>query len=101
MKNTEQIERKITKLMDAYDERKDKMSYHQYQMLDWVTGDNDCPIDGIEATGEEITDEIIKEAIEKLKKLKTNIPEYSFFGDNNWKRIDSEVEILEWVLENA
>ena len=41
----------------------------------------------------------IQKCIEKLKLLHTGIPHYSKFGDNNWRCIDVQVEILEQVLK--
>lgn len=37
--------------------------------------------------------EISKE-VAKLEKLKTVLPEYNFFGDNNWAVIDAQIDIL-------
>lgn len=41
----------------------------------------------------------IKECIKKLKLLKTGIPHFSIFGDNNWGEIDVEIAVLERFLK--
>lgn len=40
------------------------------------------------------TQEEIERQIEGLKKQKESLPEYNFFGDNNWEMIDAQIEIL-------
>lgn len=40
------------------------------------------------------TEQEIKEAIQKLEDNKSNLPEFSFFGDNNHKAIDAMVKVL-------
>lgn len=40
------------------------------------------------------TDQEIKKEIAKLEKLKEVLPEYNFFGDNNWIIIDAQIDIL-------
>lgn len=41
--------------------------------------------------------EIIKE-LDKVKRLRAVMPEKTFFGDNNWVKIDGQIIILERVL---
>lgn len=40
------------------------------------------------------THEEINQQIEGLLEMKKTLPEYSFFGDNNWKSIDIQVDVL-------
>lgn len=41
------------------------------------------------------TAEEIKRQVELLGKEKTTVPEFSAFGDNNWERIDAQIDVLE------
>lgn len=40
------------------------------------------------------TKEEIKEMIEKCKKLRKGMPQFSIFGDDNWKNLDRQIEAL-------
>jgi hypothetical protein len=44
-------------------------------------------------------EEINKEK-EKLKKLKKTLPEFSFFGTNNWQIIDVQLDIIEGIIDD-
>jgi hypothetical protein len=86
--------------MDAYEERPDKKSHAQYQMLDWVIGNIDeSPIDGMEEVVSPLDEDEVRKALEHLEKSLQTLPEFSVFGDNNHQRVRSEIEILQWVLE--
>lgn len=39
--------------------------------------------------------EEIKRQIEGLKKEKASLPEFNFFNENNWERIDAQLSILD------
>lgn len=41
------------------------------------------------------TSKEIQDKIDKLVNERNNLPEYNFFGDNNWVIIDTEIDILE------
>ena len=41
------------------------------------------------------TPEEIARQIAGLKKEKETLPEFSFFGDSNWKKTDAVIEVLE------
>jgi bisphosphoglycerate-independent phosphoglycerate mutase (AlkP superfamily) len=41
----------------------------------------------------------IKAKIAEEKKERKTLPERSMFGDNNWERIDANLEVLEWALK--
>lgn len=43
----------------------------------------------------------IKKALVGLGKERDTLPEYSFFGDPNWVKIDAQIEALEWALEET
>ena len=40
------------------------------------------------------TAEEIKKQIDGLKKMRETLPEYSFFNDNNWEKIDAQIAIV-------
>jgi hypothetical protein len=40
------------------------------------------------------TQEEINLQIEGLIKMKDKLPEFSFFGDNNWEKIDNQIKVL-------
>ncbi len=37
--------------------------------------------------------------IEELKKDRQTLPEYNFFGDNNWEGLDKQIEVLEKLIK--
>lgn len=41
------------------------------------------------------TKEEINTEIAKLRQMKPNIRHYSQFGDNNWRAVDAQIEVLE------
>ena len=45
------------------------------------------------------TKEQIEKAIAYAKKERARLPEYSVFGDNNWKTLDNEIEVLEEAVK--
>jgi hypothetical protein len=55
------------------------------------------------------TQDEINRQIAALKKMRDRLPEYTAFGDNNWEKIDAQLDILEgrhdknffWQDENA
>lgn len=47
------------------------------------------------------TEEEIQKAIEVLSKLKTSMPRFSAFGDDNHKMIDLEVQVLKGELRES
>ena len=40
----------------------------------------------------------IQDVIDKLRRLREQLPRYTAFGDDNWAKIDGGIEALEWVL---
>jgi hypothetical protein len=101
MKDSGYIERKIDRLADAYyeNEKPDPRVHAQIEALEWVIGQHDSVIDDMEISGRPLTEDEIKQAIVMHCKSKTKLPEYSVFGDNNWRNIDAQIDILNWVLE--
>ena len=97
MKNKYEIKDEIDTTYDLMDED-DPVGRAKIEALDWVLGDADPPAD-IEGTGKEATEDEIKNCITLLKKDREEIPEYSFFGDPNWKVLDAQIEILQWVIQ--
>jgi len=71
------------------------------EALEWVTGGG-YPISG-DATddplGRMAEEEEVMLTIEELKRQRNELPEYSLFGDPNWRMTDAQVEILQWVIE--
>lgn len=45
------------------------------------------------------TQKEIDRQIEGLKKMKTTLPEFSFFGDSNWEKINAQLDVLEGKRE--
>lgn len=45
------------------------------------------------------TKEQIEDAIKKLIEVKSSVRRYSFFGDDNWKKIDAQILVLERGLD--
>ena len=43
----------------------------------------------------------VKAKLEKLKRERKTIKQYSIFGDDNWKRLDVQIEILERLLKKC
>jgi hypothetical protein len=41
----------------------------------------------------------IDRQIDGLLKMKDTLPEFSFFGDNNWQLIDIQIEVLKGDLD--
>lgn len=48
----------------------------------------------------EINVKKLEKDLKEKKKERTTLPEYSFFGDNNWEQLDIEIEYLEKLIEN-
>lgn len=63
--------------------------------IQFLLGDGDPITD--EDIGAPTTDEELDKLIAILKAEKENIPEYSMFGDPNWKVADAQIEICEWA----
>ena len=40
------------------------------------------------------TTEEIKKQTDGLKKIRETLPEMSFFGDNNWEKLDAQIAII-------
>lgn len=40
------------------------------------------------------TKEEIDRQIDGLNKMRSNLPEYSRFGDNNWENIDAQIDVI-------
>ena len=96
MKDKRDIERRIDHLYDDLDERSpDPVVRAKVEALDFLLGDHD-PI--CEAVLEAPTDDAgIAALIAALNDEKTTVPEYSAFGDPNWRITEGMVEILEWA----
>ena len=47
----------------------------------------------------ERTKEEIKRQVEGLQKMKKTLPQYSFFGDDNWAGIDAQLDVIEGIRE--
>lgn len=96
MKNKRDIERKIDRLYDNAGEQPKPEERARIDALYWVVGQGDPIIDDEEIKPD--SDESIRKVIESLKDSKNKYPEFSVFGDPNWRVADAQVEILEWVL---
>lgn len=102
MKDKYQIDARLSRLYDSLDDvgGEDPIIQGKLDALDWVSGDADNLISGeVDAGFKE--EARITTMIEELIKEKETLPEYSFFGDSNWKLIDAQVEILKWILKET
>lgn len=45
------------------------------------------------------TKEEVDRQIDGLKKMKSTVPEFSKFGDNNWEKINAQLDVLEDLKE--
>lgn len=103
MKDGHEIERRIDNLygdmeMSGESSRGESIARHKIDALEWVKGGGDDLVDIETIWSTPITEDNIKAMIEKIKRSKDEIVEYSRFGDANWLQIDGQVETLEWVL---
>ena len=77
------------------DDEENPVIYAKRNAVGFLLGEMD-PI-----TDEEVevptSDEELEKIINILKKERANIPEYSMFGDPNWKVIDAQISICEWA----
>ena len=48
----------------------------------------------------EPTQEQINAEIAELKRIRPLIPQYTAFGDNNWDKVDAQIEVLENALSD-
>lgn len=53
------------------------------------------------ATKQIQTQEAINRQIEGLLKMKQTLPEKSFFGDRNWEKIDTQVDVLKGNVKSG
>jgi len=97
MKDQYDIRKEIDATYELMDEG-DDVEKEKINALEWVIGQMDPPTDGIKGTGKLATEDEVKKCIELLRRERKEIPEYSFFGDSNWKTIDAQIEVLEWAL---
>ena len=97
MRNDYEIKGEIDAIYDLMDEG-DPIDKAKAEALDWVLGNCDSPAD-MDLTGKEATENEVRKCIELLEADRRDIPEYSFFGDPNWKVLDAQIEILEWVIK--
>ncbi len=47
------------------------------------------------------TNKEIKKKIKELQKERRKLPQYSFFGDDNWGTLDKQIEVLEGILDKS
>lgn len=97
MKNERAITRRLNELYDHVGEHPTPEQSGQMDALGWVLGEADSILEDENAKAD--SDDAIRKAIEELKASKKKYPEYSLFGDPNWRVADAQVAILEWVLE--
>lgn len=95
MKDKIELKIKEEELWDADDGRDDPIIRGQIDAIGFLCGDTD-PI-----TNEDIavpqSDDDLDNLIALLRKEKTQIREYSMFGDPNWLIILAQIEICEWA----
>lgn len=96
MKDKYQIKEKQRGILGARDEDIDNPILRaKDEILGFLLGDMDSPVESIlhPPTNDYEIDELIKE----VKVEYEGIPEFSMFGDPNWKVRDAEIEMLEWA----
>ncbi len=93
MKDKYQLKIKEDELWEGDNE--DPVTRGKTDAIGFLLGDLDS------ITDEEIavpqTDEELDKLIAVLKAEKQSYPEYSYFGDPNWKIVDAQIEICEWA----
>ncbi|KKN74984.1 hypothetical protein LCGC14_0384860 [marine sediment metagenome] len=73
----------------------DPVELAKYEALGFLLGDMDSPVESI--TEPPTTDDEINKLIEGVKAEYEGVPEFSMFGDPNWRVRDATIEILEWA----
>lgn len=96
MKDKNEIRVKVHRLVRTAGDPPTAEQRAQIDALDWILGDADPILDDESLIPD--SDENIRKAITLLKASKDQYPQYSAFGDPNWRIADAQVEILEWVL---
>lgn len=95
MKNKQSLKLKQNEIYGANPDLEDPVGRARCDTIDFLLGDGD-PI-----TDEDFpvpqSDGDLDELITALRKERKAYPEYSLFGDPNWKMIDVEIEICEWA----
>jgi hypothetical protein len=73
----------------------DEITRAKLDAISFLLGEGD-PITSAELDSPQ-ADADLDKLIAELKKDRENIPEYSAFGDTNWKCIDAQIKICEWA----
>jgi hypothetical protein len=99
MKSMDEMRRKEDQIYDAADpDRNPTPEFNgQRDALGWLMGESEEITEGFE--GIPLTDADLDKVIELLLKEKENIPEFSHFGDPNWRVIDAQISIMKWAKD--
>ena len=95
MKDKIDLKIKEDELYDSEGGREDPIARAKLDAIGFILGESD-PITEAELEPPE-NDADLDNIIAELKKDRDNIPEYSYFGDPNWRIIDTQIQICEWA----
>ncbi len=96
MKSKSEIRERQDSIINARDEDyENHVLQAKDELLGFLLGDMDSPAG--EVTEPPTTDEELDKLIEAIKAEYKDLPEYSAFGDSNWKVRDAEIEMCEWA----
>lgn len=95
MKDKIDIKIKLEELGDEDPNFENESIKAKVDTLTFILGDAD-PI-----TDEEMepptSDAELDQLIEVLRREREEVPRYSFFGDDNWRIVDAQIQICEWA----
>jgi len=95
MKDKSQLKDKENELWDACGESEDPILRGKIDAIGFLLGDT-VPITDEDMEPPE-TDEELDSLITVLESEREHIPEYSAFGDPNWKIFDAQIELCRWA----
>ena len=81
---------------DASNETESAVADAKRDTIGWLRG-NSYPVAGDWEGEPPKTDADLDKAIAMIQADKAGLPEYSFFGDPNWKIADAQIAILQWA----
>jgi hypothetical protein len=83
------------RLLDSLDDNDNPIARAKLEAIDFILGEGD-PITNDELPTPK-TDEDLDKLIATLEKEKHEVPEYSAFGDPNWKTSEAQIEMVKWA----
>lgn len=95
MKSKIELRTRQDEIMEEQDEDNNPALTAKDETLGFLLGDMDSIVNDIDTPP--TNDNEIDALIIAVKKEYENLPEFSFFGDNNWDTRDAMIETLEWA----